>query len=152
MATLLTLISSIASGEAMDAARRAKRTAMFMAVALVFLLCGVGFGIGAGYVAAAERYGSFHASLGFAGGFVALAILIVVIHKIIVAVEQSRIEKRRRSEVSAIATTAAIAAVPALLATKGGRTVGMFLPLVAVLGYAIYNENRKRTPPPPGAG
>ncbi len=147
MAALFSLIASIASGEAAEAAKRARRAFIFMALAGVFALCGVGFLIGAGYVLAAERYGSFNASVGFAVGFVVLAILLVLTLKIVNGMERRQIEHRRKSEVTAVATTAAIAAIPAIMATRGGIPL-LGLPFLGLVAWAVYRENTDERRPP----
>ncbi|MBN9275510.1 MAG: hypothetical protein J0J15_35775, partial [Mesorhizobium sp.] len=73
MATLASLLSALASGEAVSAVRRARTTAIVYALAALAALCGIGFLIGAAYIWASIRYGSLTAALGFGIGFLVLA-------------------------------------------------------------------------------
>lgn len=139
---LATLIASIASGEALDAVKRLRVTVALYLVAGLLGLAGIGFLIGAGFIAAANRWGTFEASIGFGIGFIVLACLIVIIQKVVASAQAKRAARRRSLDATALAGTAAIALLPALLARKA--TLGLLgLPLLGGLGYAIYRENRK---------
>ncbi|WP_366510967.1 hypothetical protein [Mesorhizobium sp.] len=66
----------------MAALQRARITAILYGLAAIFALCGVGFLIGAVYIWLAARYGPLATSLGFGIGFLVIAGLIIVIHKL----------------------------------------------------------------------
>ncbi|TJW22609.1 MAG: hypothetical protein E5X59_41490, partial [Mesorhizobium sp.] len=65
MGMLASLISGLASGEAVAAVRSARTAAIVYALAALAALCGLGFLVGAAYVWVAARYGPMAACLGF---------------------------------------------------------------------------------------
>ena len=136
------LISGLASGETLAAMRRARTAAIIYVLATIAALCGLGFLIGAAYIWAAFRYGSFAAALGFGIGFLVLAGLILLIYQISAGSRARRRAERRKSDMTAIGITAALAVLPTLLKGKGG--LGVILgPAAALVAYAIYRENVK---------
>jgi uncharacterized membrane protein YhaH (DUF805 family) len=139
---LASLIASIVSGELADAARRAKSAAVAYLLAAVAAICGVAFLIGAAFSATAQAFGTVNAALGFGGGFLFVALLIVVIHNLSVRSEKKKAAQRRAHDIRAMAQTAALIIVPAIIA-RGG-VGGLAAPLLALLGYAIYRENAPR--------
>lgn len=141
---LASLIATFVSGEAKEAARRAKTKAIVYIVTAVLALTGIGFLIGAAYIAAARRYGSFEAALSFGIAFLMVAILIAAVRSIASSSRRRR-RDRRTADLAAIAGTAAITALPLLLKSKAG----IIAPLLAVVGYMIYRENRKSGPRDP---
>lgn len=138
---LARLIASIFAGEVGDVMDRARVAVVFYVVAALAALCGVGFLIGAGYVTAAEKWGSFWASIYFGIGFIVLALIVLAWQKIALRVRRRRAERRRAADVRALAGTAAFVLLPTLLARKGAA-IGILAPLAAAVGYAIYRENR----------
>ena len=148
MGTLISLISGLASGEAVAAIRRARMAAILYGLAGVFALCGVGFLIGAAYIWVAARYGPLATSLGFGIGFLLIAGLIVVIHKLTSGMRARRSARRRKADMTAMGITAAIALLPALARSKGGFGA-VVAPAIALLAYAIYRENAKPGPKEP---
>ncbi|RWL96287.1 MAG: phage holin family protein [Mesorhizobium sp.] len=149
MGTLVSLMSALASGEAMAALQRARITAIIYGLAAIFALCGVGFLIGAAYIWLAARYGPLATSLGFGIGFLVLAGLIIVIHKLTASARAKRRARRRQADMTAVGVTAALALLPALARSKGGLAA-IAAPALAVVAYAIYRENTR--PPPPRQG
>lgn len=145
MHALATLIASIVSGEAADAAGRARRAVIAYAVAGALALAGLAFLIVAGFVALADRIGVVAAALWMGGGFLAAALVIVLGHRIAASVRAKRAARRRRSEAGAMAGAAALAALPALLAGRGG--LALLAPALGLIGYAIYREQTRRPPP-----
>jgi MFS family permease len=139
---LASLIASIASGEITDSVRRAKSAAIAYLLAAVAAICGVAFLIGAAFSAAAQAYGTVNAALGFGGGFLVVALLILLVHKISVRSQKRQAARRRSQDMRAMAQAAALVVVPAIIA-RGG-VGGLAAPLLALLGYAIYRENRPR--------
>ena len=149
MGPLVSLISALASGEAMAAVQRARTTVILYGLAVILALCGVGFLIGAAYIWLAARYGPLATSLGFGIGFLVIAGLIVVIHKLTASMRGKRRARRRQADMTAVGITAALALLPALAKSRGGLAA-IAAPALAVVAYAIYRENTK--PPPPRQG
>ncbi|WP_192251847.1 phage holin family protein [Mesorhizobium silamurunense] len=151
MGTLASLISALASGEATAALQRARMTAILYGLAGIFVLCGVGFLVGAAYIWLAARYGPLATSLGFGVGFLVLAAIILVIHKLTAGRRARRRARRRKADMTAVGITAALALLPALAKSKGGLGA-LLAPAVALAAYAIYRENVKRGPDDPDSG
>jgi hypothetical protein len=148
MGSLISLISGLASGEAMAALQRARITAILYGLAALFALCGVGFLIGAAYIWLAARYGPLATSLGFGIGFLVIAGLILVIHKLVASMRSRRRARRRQADMAAMGISAALALLPVLARSKGGLGV-LAAPALAALAYAVYRENTKPRPPKP---
>ena len=142
MGFIASLIAGFASGETVAALRRARGAAIAYMLAGLAALCGVGFLVGAGYIWAAARYGSLEAAIGFGIGFLVLAGLIVLIFRLSAESRVVRRARRRNADMTAVGVTAALAALPVLLRSKGG--LGAVLgPAAALVAYAIYRENVK---------
>ena len=138
------LLGGLASGETKLALRRAKLAALVYGFAAVCFLCGIGFFVGAGYIFASQRYGSYHAALGFGGGFVALALLALAIFKLTARRRARRIAAFRKSEISALAAASGIAVASNLLRSRAG--IGLLAtPLVGYIAYQIIKENARHT-------
>lgn len=151
MGMLASLISGLASGEAVAAIRRARTAAIVYAIAALAALCGLGFLVAAAYIWAAGRYGSIAATLGFGVGFLAIAGLVLLIHLLSAAPRARRRARRRNADMTAIGVAAALAVLPTLLKGKGG--LGVVLgPMAALVAYAIYRENVKPDPDDPDSG
>ena len=123
-------------------------TAILYGLAAIFALCGVGFLIGAAYIWLAARYGPLATSLGFGIGFLVVAGLILVAHKLTTRMRSRRRARRRQADMTAVGITAALALLPALAKSKGGLGA-IVAPALAVVAYAIYRENAKPRPPKP---
>lgn len=135
-----TLIGSLASGEIALALRKAKLAVIFYGLIAVFLLCGIGFLLGAGYIYAADRYGSLYAALGFGGGFILLALLAWLVFKFSAPRREKRRAAFRKSEISAVAAASGIAIASNLLRSRAG--IGLLAtPLIGYLAYQIIREN-----------
>jgi hypothetical protein len=142
---LASLLAAFASGETFQAARRIRRTVIAYSLAGLALLVALGFAVGAGYIAAARRYGSIEAAVAFAAGFVLLAVVILIANRIISNMRARSIARKRSSELATIGAAAAIAVLPTLLRGKGGLAT-LLAPALAVAAYAIYRENSKAGP------
>jgi hypothetical protein len=142
---LASLIGSLISGEAINVARRARAAAIAYVVAAILILCGLGFLVGAGYIAAARRFGSISAAIGFGVGFLLLGGIELGIHAIVASVRRG--QSRHTLDMAKIAGAAAMTGLPLLL--KRGGIPGLLAPLIALLGYAIYRENRPDHPEDP---
>lgn len=144
---LASLIASLASGETVQAVRRARRAAIAYLLAGVACVCGVGFLIGALYIWLSQRYGSLQTAIGFGVGFIVLALLILLIHRLTAKSRARRVAERRKSDLTAMGVAAAIAALPTLARSRVG--LGALLgPALAVAAYAIYRENTRPRPDP----
>jgi undecaprenyl pyrophosphate phosphatase UppP len=141
---LASLIASLASGETVVAIRRARRAAIVLAAGTAGL-CGVGFLIGALYIWLSERYGRLETALGFGVGFIVVALLILLIHRLTAGSRARRATERRKSDLAAMGIAAALAALPGLMRSRAG--LGTLLgPALAVVAYAIYRENSRPKP------
>ena len=138
---LATLIASVLSGEATEAIARSRRAIVAYALAGILALVGAGFLLAAGYISLSSRIGSFAAALWFGGGAIFLALLILVIHRIVASIRARRVARRRRTEMTAVASAAAVAALPVLLSGKG-RGLALLAPAVAAIAYAVWRENK----------
>ncbi|AZO11249.1 MULTISPECIES: phage holin family protein [unclassified Mesorhizobium] len=148
MGTLVSLITALASGEALAALQRARTTAMLYGLAGVLALCGLGFLIGAAYIWFAERYGPLATSFGFGVGFLVIAGLILLYHRVTAGIRARRRARRRKTDMTAVGVTAALALLPALAKSKGGLGA-VLAPAIALVAYAIYRENVKPGPKDP---
>ncbi|AZO21363.1 hypothetical protein EJ070_12115 [Mesorhizobium sp. M1E.F.Ca.ET.045.02.1.1] len=151
MGTLISLISAIASGEATAALQRARVAAILYGIAAILALCGIGFLVGAAYIWLAARYGPLATSLGFGIGFLLIAGLILVIHKMTTGMRAKRRARRRKADMTAVGLTAALALLPALAKSKSGLGT-IVAPAIALVAYAIYRENVKVKPQDPDPG
>ncbi len=138
---LATLIASVASGEIAASLERAKGAAVAYLLAAIAAFFGLAFLIVAAYIFAADRYGALTAAIGFGFGFMVVAIAVVVIYRAKSRRELRRARRRHRSEGKALAATAAIALAPAILARA---RLPMLIPVLGLLGFAIYKENARR--------
>jgi Na+-transporting methylmalonyl-CoA/oxaloacetate decarboxylase gamma subunit len=145
---LASLIASFASGETALVVRRARRAAIAYLLAGVAALCGIGFLIGAVYIWASQRYGAIEAALGIGVIFLLLSGLVLIIHTTTARIQARRAKERRASDLTMVAVASALAVLPTLLRGKAGLGA-VIAPLVALTAYAIYRENRAKTPKKP---
>jgi len=138
---LASLLASLASGETLQAVRRARRMAIAYLLAGVAGLCGVGFLIGALYIFLSERYGSLATAIGFGVGFIVLAVVILLIHRLTAETRARRVAEQRKSDLTAMGIAAGIAALPTLMRSRIGLGA-LLAPAIAVAAYAIYRENK----------
>lgn len=144
---LASLIASLASGETLQAIRRARRAAVAYLLAGVAGLCGLGFLIGALYIFLSERYGSLETAIGFGVGFIVIALLVLLIHRLTASSRARRVAERRKSDLTAMGIAAALAALPTLTRSRAGLGA-LLAPALAVVAYSIYRENTKPGPDP----
>ena len=143
---LASLLAGLVSGETIDAARRARRAAITYVICLSLAGFGLLFFIGALYLWAARHLCPIEASLVFGAVFLALAAIILVIHKVTAASKVRRAAEQRKSDFTKVGIATAIAVLPTLVRSKVGLGV-LIVPAVALLAYVIYREN---TSPGPG--
>jgi hypothetical protein len=114
------------------------------------LVCGVGFLVAAGFIAAERRWGAINASVGFGIGFIVLAIIVFAVYRAAAAMRRRRLERERKAAQMSSLIAAALALVPTLLRSRTGMAE-LLAPVVALLAYMIYKENTKpaadETPP-----
>jgi hypothetical protein len=138
-----TLIATLLSGEAANSMRRARKALAAYLFAAVLAAVGLGFLIGAAYMAAARRLGPIEAALVFGGFFVFVAIVIVGVHSY-VARRQARIAaERRASDLAAVAGLAAVSALPGILRGKAASG-GVGVAAAAAVAYGVYREYLRR--------
>lgn len=136
------LISTILAGEALDAARRARSAAIAYAFAGLLGLVGVGFLVGAGFVAAARRFGTIEAALAFGFAFLVVALAVIAIHAMTVKRRRKAAAGRRTGDIATIAGVAAVTLLPTLL--RGRSAVGgIAAAALGILAYGIYRENTR---------
>lgn len=145
------LIATILSGEAAEVARRARAAAVAYAVAAMLCLVGVGFLVGAGFVAAARRFGTIEAALAFGFAFLVIGFGIVAVHAMTEKRRRKAAAGRRYADVATIAGVAAVTLLPTLL--RGRSAVGgIAAAALGILAYGIYRENtRPKDGDPPAA-
>jgi hypothetical protein len=140
----LSFLISLLTGEAADAAARARRSALEYLFAAIAAVCGFVFLLIAAfaYVADHLRYGALKTSLAFAAVFLAFAVALLVYHRLRATARSRRARERRQTDMKAALSGAVIAALPSLLSRRGGIT-GVILPAVAAFAFAIYRENTR---------
>lgn len=144
---LRTVLLAVAGANLRRKVDQLRRAALFYVLAGITFALGLVFLLIAAFIFFAERYGALPAALGFGGGFVMLAVLILAIYSLSGNRPSPRLEREERADqMKAMATAVAIGAAPAILRSTGilGAVV---LPAIAVLGYAIYRENQAPTRP-----
>jgi MFS family permease len=150
---LASLIAAVASGEIFGAVRRARGAAVAYLLALFFGLAGVTFLVVAAWIAAARRWGDIEAAAIFGVGFILLAIIVVVVHKLLKRTRERSLARQRGVDMATVAGAAAVSLLPLLLRGKSRLGIGTLVaPLVAVAAYAIWREHTTdRKPPDDGA-
>lgn len=147
MGAFVSLIAGLASGETVAAIHRARAAAIAYLLAGLAGLCGIGFLIGAGYIATARRFGPLEAALGFGVGFLILGGVVLLVFKLTAGRRAVKQATRRKTDMTAVGVTAALSVLPTLLRGKGGLAA-LLTPALAAAAYAIYRENSKPDPDP----
>jgi hypothetical protein len=135
------IIFSLITGEASAVAARARRSAIEYVIAGIAALVGFAFLLVAGYIYLARLYGDLEVAIGFAAGFLGIAVLLLVYHRISARARARKAKDQRSGELMALASTVAIAALPSLLSKKGA-VAGIALPIISAIAYSIYRENK----------
>jgi hypothetical protein len=136
---LFSLIASIFTVEAADTIGRARRTAITYVLAAVLAVTGIGFFVGAGYIATARMLGAFDAALAFGGGFLVVAIILLIVQRVSAAAAKRRAAERRRREMSQVAAAATVG----FLGSKGGVLSTLAATVLAGLLLGLFTENRR---------
>ena len=138
---LAALIQSIVSGETSRAAKRVRRAMIDYMIAGICLAIGIGFLIAAAYIFVAERYGPLYTAVGFGLGFIALAGVALIVHRILSGIQaKRRAEEARAAQLQALAGATAFAILPTLLKGRG-ELLSLLMPVAAMAAYAIFKEN-----------
>ena len=82
---------------------------------------------------------------GIGGGFIALAIVILLVHRLTAGLRVRRAADRRKADLTAVGVAAALAVLPSLLRSRAGFGV-LLAPAIALAAYAIYRENSRPKP------
>lgn len=138
---LATLIQTLANADPAYAARRVRRAVIDFAIAGICLAIGLGFLLAGCFIIAMERYGAVATTFGFGVGFILLAVIALIVHRIVSQMSaRRRAAKARAAQVKTLAGATALAVLPSLLRGRGGMLEAM-LPVIAMVAYAIYKEN-----------
>ncbi|OJU35160.1 MAG: hypothetical protein BGN94_01220 [Rhizobiales bacterium 68-8] len=133
---LFSLIASVVTAEAAD---RARRSVVAYVAGAILAVAGIGFLVGAGYIATARRIGDLEACLAFGAGFLVLAMLVVVIQRLVSRMRARQAAERRRRELAEIAA----AATAGMVGSKGGVFTGLAASLLTGFVLGLYRENRR---------
>jgi NhaP-type Na+/H+ or K+/H+ antiporter len=136
---LFSLIASVVTAEVAEAAGRARSSVVAYVAGAILAVAGIGFLVGAGYVATARRIGDLEACLAFGAGFLVLAILVVVIQRLVSRMRARQAAERRRRELAEIAA----AATAGMVGSKGGVFTGLAASLLTGFVLGLYRENRR---------
>ena len=137
------LLVGLATGEAAALARRARSAAIAYLLVAVLAVIGLVFLLVAAFIVAARYLGPVPAALWFGGIFLALAFIILIVHRLAANSRKRELERQRTRELSAVATTTAFAAIPALSKSRGGLgALGLGMAMLG--GYALYRLVREK--------
>jgi hypothetical protein len=121
----------------------ARTRAMMIAYVLMglFAIVGIGFLLGAGYMALADVLSPIIAALIFGGVFLLLA-LAVYLGTMVGEGKRRKVaaERRRSNEAGAFLTTAALTAIPAVM--RSPLIVRLGLPAAAIAAFAFMRDTR----------
>ncbi len=124
---------------------RLKRAAVTYMIAAVLAFMGLVFLLIAAWIYLARRVGPMEASFWFAGAFLVMAVLIVIVHRLAEAARERSARRQRTRDLAAVGASTAVAAVPLLSRGKSG--LGAIAVGVAILGgYAAYSLWSGREP------
>ncbi|MBX3532221.1 MAG: hypothetical protein KF849_16575 [Rhizobiaceae bacterium] len=140
----MSFLISLLTGEAADAAARARRSAIEYLLAGSAAVCGFVFLMIAAFAFISDnlRYGPLKTALAFAAFFLALAVVMLVYHRVRATARARRAREKRQADMKAALSGALIAALPSMLSRRGG-IAGVILPAVAAFAFAIYRENTR---------
>lgn len=133
---LLAPLAALLGIEVHAVTERIRNTLIVNVVMIALAVVGVSFLVAAGFIALADLYGPIYAALIFAATFLVLALAVFIGTRVGEGRRRREIaEKRRSTETSAFATTAALTALPAILRSPLGRTIA--LPAAAIAAYLL---------------
>lgn len=136
MGPLISMLTSLVSGEVSHYAQAMRVKAIIYGLASVLGFGGVCFLLVAGYVALSAEIGALYASLSIAGALLAAALFLLAGYGLAQR-QKARQKKKAPSSIdtNAIATTAAITLLPMVLRNKS--LMRLALPLAGVAGVAF---------------
>lgn len=134
---LARFLALLASGEIGFLKRRVKTAVIGYGAAALAALAGAVFLVYAGFLGTAEQVGPTVAALYFGVGFVLLAVAIIVVFKIVAAMQRRAQRRRLAADRSAMAGASAMAMLPVLISRKGGMSVAL-VALAGLAGFAAY--------------
>lgn len=141
---LLAPLAALLGIEVQSVTERIRNTLIVNGLMIALAVAGVSFLVAAAFFALADLYGPIYAALIFAGIFLVLALAIFIGTRIGDGRRRRDIAERRRStEASAFATTAALTALPAILKSPMGRTIA--LPAAAIAAYLLIRRGSDNT-------
>jgi len=131
------LIALLATGEAAAVKRRIKAAVVSYVVAGFLGLLAIIFLVLAAYLAAAERWGSIAAAIGFGLCLLVLSVVVFIAYRI-TARSRRRAEMSRRAE-SMMVGASALAVLPTLVGKKRNWLTAAIV-LAGLASYAAYSE------------
>lgn len=141
---LLAPLAALLGIEVDTITERVRNAIIINTVMIVLVVIGGGFMLAAGFFALSDLYGPIYAALILGGVFLVLALGVFLVTQ---AGEGRRrremAEKRRTSEVSAFATTAALTALPVILRSPVARTLA--LPAAAIAAFLFFRRGSDKT-------
>lgn len=141
---LLVPLAGLLGIEVESITERVRNAVILNGLMLVFGLAGIGFLIGAGFLAVAQQLGGIYAALIFGGGFLVLALAVYLGSVIGKGRRKQQVAvKRRSSETSAFVTTAALTALPVLL--KSPLVLKLGLPAAALAALLLVRGGSDET-------
>lgn len=138
---LASFFALLASGQIGFLKQRVKTAAIAYGAAALAVLVGAVFLIHAAYLVTAERVGPTAAALYFGVGFILLAIAIIIVFKIVAAMQRRAQRRRLAADRSAMAGASAMAMLPVLISRKGGMSAAL-VALAGLAGFAAYRALR----------
>jgi len=140
---ILSLLGSLMGVEVETLVQRLRESAVaFAAIGLFVLIC-VAFLLVALYTALAQRVGPIWSPLIIAGGALVIAIILFIALQIQEAALKRRAQERRReAESTALIASAALNALPELLASPAVRDVG--LPILLYAGLMLFTRPKSK--------
>lgn len=139
---LLVPLASLLGIEVQSLAARARMLAVVYGLVAVFAATGLGFGVAALFMLIAAEIGPLWAALSMAGGFILLALALLLGVRIGDGRRKRRaVARRRSSEAGAFVTTAAISALPVLLRSPLIVKLGVPAAALAALAYLTSRDD-----------
>lgn len=134
-------VSAVIGSEVAALTTRAKRNGIFYTLIAFAVLVMVVFLLIAAYFALAVRFGLIHSALLIAAVSAIFAVAAFAVNKLLERAERRRLEQRRAAiDINAALTTAAVAAVPALLKRP---LISVAVPVAALLAVTLLSRTKK---------
>ncbi len=114
------LIAAIIQDQATREAKRLRKAATSYLWVGLTAAVGIGYLVGAAYIVAERRFGDWQAAIGFGVGFLVIAGISYLGHRMAARRRARLAAERRRAEARSIAGATALAFLPSLLSRRGG--------------------------------